>query len=56
VCLEGPFIACAPEAHVHGDVFRNVIERRYSKSMKSVKNAAADAERPGRRMTRKSLS
>jgi membrane-bound lytic murein transglycosylase MltF len=31
--------------HGQGDAFRNVIERRYLKSVKYVKNAAADAER-----------
>src|SRR6185503_5829432 len=31
--------------HKEGDAFRNVIERRYLKSVKYVKNAAADAER-----------
>jgi membrane-bound lytic murein transglycosylase MltF len=31
--------------HAQGDAFRNVIERRYLKSVKYVKNAAADAER-----------
>jgi membrane-bound lytic murein transglycosylase MltF len=31
--------------HGKGDVFRNVIERRYLQSIKYVKNAAADAER-----------
>ena len=31
--------------HGKGDVFRNVLERRYLQSLKYVKNAAADAER-----------
>ena len=31
--------------HGKGDAFRNMIERRYFKSVKYVKNAAADAER-----------
>ena len=31
--------------HGKGDAFRNVLERRYLKSVKYVKNAAADAER-----------
>jgi membrane-bound lytic murein transglycosylase MltF len=31
--------------HQEGDAFRNVVERRYLKSVKYVKNAAADAER-----------
>ena len=31
--------------HQQGDAFRNVIERRYLKDVKYVKNAAADAER-----------
>ncbi len=31
--------------HREGDAFRNVIERRYLKNVKYVKNAAADAER-----------